>query len=40
MHRRQVNEQSSTGASTRVVPLQRSVFIGPLTLQDMILSSK
>ena len=40
MHRRQVDEQSSTGASTRVVPLQRSGFIGPLTLQDMILSSK
>ena len=40
MHRRQVDEQSSTGVSTRVVPLQRSGFIGPLTLQDMMLSSK
>ena len=40
VHRRQVDEQSSIGASTRVVPLQRSGFIGPLTLQDMILSSK
>ena len=35
-----MDKQSFTGASTSVVPLQRSGFIGPLTLRDMILSSK
>ena len=40
MHRRQVDEQCFTGASSHVIPLQRSGFIGPLTLQDMILSLK
>ena len=31
-----MDEQSSTAASTRVVPLQRSGFIGPLTRHDVV----